>query len=523
MAFQNDAFQVCPAGLDYIGSFLLPSRSAVAKGLAVAIAASGLIANPFTPTAEAVTIDKWLQPLSEPVRVRTLATAHQQAVAPSDLKPIVSFGWNEQSLEPVRQKPGLRADLQQFAATPPVIEEITVDKWFNPFSEPRRFRLSVPQQQFIAQDVLADSQLTDTFESRWHQPWSEPVRLKPGLRADLQKVTDIDPFPRPTAQNFVSNWYIPLSEPVRQKPELLASLQQFFTIDPYILTQPEQVSEDKWHEPWSEPVRQKQGLGVHLQSFIAPDPFPRPTAQNFVSNWFIPLTEPVRLKIGLRANLQQFLAIDPYILTQPERVSEDRWHQPWSEPVRQRRGLAAYLQKTTDINPFPRPAEISIATWFQGLSEPVRLKIGLRSSLQRIELINPLPPVVLTTASWYIPLAEPVRLPKGLRPSLQQAFTIDPFILTRSEAVTEDRWHQPWSEPVRLPRGLKAWLQTYKASTDGPEFIPDVTVTLNATEVNGDIFIAGIYVFSGLPVRRALVSIVEVPIPGNDPVSIRES
>jgi len=54
-----------------------------------------------------------------------------------------------------------------------------------------------------------------------------------------------------------------------------------------------------------------------------------------------------------------------------------------------------------------------------------------------------------------------------------------------------------------------------------------IFATMAATETNTDIFLGAINVFSGASPSGqgsgAQVSVVEVPVPGNDPVSIRES
>lgn len=399
------------------------------------------------------------------------------------------------------------------------------------------------------QGIAAPIPIGERPESEWHQPWSIPkhtiASIAIAVSATVGQVAPVTPT------TVLIEWYQSWSEPSRSRSGLKSDLQQFLAIDPYALTQPENVTEDRWHQPWSNPrvvkrapyaqtiayvpvtaaevitedkwhhpwttptrrIRRIQSSEVTPTVVPTPQTFPpasavttlrinrkvlfqsvaapvfTPPTENITPDkWLYRWSEPVRLKPGLKVSLQQFLAIDPYILTQPERVSEDKWHQPWSTPVRLKRGLGTWLQHVTDINPFPRPSDQT------------------------------------TAASWYIPLSEPVRLKPGLRVSLQQFLAIDPYSLTQPERVSEDKWHEPWAEPVRLPKGLGAWLQAFRAATDIPtSIIPNVTVTISATETNNDVFLGGIKVFASLPARRALVSIVEIPIPGNDPSSIVES
>lgn len=112
------------------------------------------------------------------------------------------------------------------------------------------------------------------FESAWHYPWSEPVRIKPGVRAHLHPFetqgTDFIPHP----QNLLEGWYAWLSEPKRFKPLLITSDQPFFFNEP----QPPVFDTVNWFKWFSEPVRFKQGLSTQLQQFLAYHPrlLPKP-------------------------------------------------------------------------------------------------------------------------------------------------------------------------------------------------------------------------------------------------------
>lgn len=130
--------------------------------------------------AEVITVDKWFQPLSEPVRFkRGLAPKYQQTIALHPL-PIVNISWFSGLSEPVRQKIGLHARYQQFS-TVQNIKPIVPFGWFAPLSEPVRKKPRLPEseQPYLSIDLLP------TVLMDWFSSLSEPKRFKQGLRADL--------------------------------------------------------------------------------------------------------------------------------------------------------------------------------------------------------------------------------------------------------------------------------------------------------------------------------------------------
>ncbi len=147
-------------------------------------------------------------------------------------------------------------------------------------------------------------------ESRWHQAWSTPVRIKPGVGAYLQqfRTGDTSPFP---VSNYES-WYQWFSEPVRFKNGLGPHLQRF---EISLIPQQFVVSQSNpWFNWLSEPVRFKPRVLAADQPFF----FFEPEPPEFLDiPWYANLAEPVRLPKGLRAQLQQFLAYHPRILPTP--------------------------------------------------------------------------------------------------------------------------------------------------------------------------------------------------------------
>lgn len=158
---------------------------------------------PDNLTPETVMESKWHQPWSEPKRFpKGLAPYLQQAFTgdPSPFPTSRNMGWYGWLSEPVRQKPGLLAALQQFdALQAPVVPQVA---------------------SFIP----------------WYAPFADPVRLKPGLLAANQAFFFYGPeFP----EDLDVDWYHPFSEPKRFKPGLRADLQQFFAYHPRILPNPD--------------------------------------------------------------------------------------------------------------------------------------------------------------------------------------------------------------------------------------------------------------------------------------------
>ncbi len=105
-------------------------------------------------TAEIITLDKWFQALSQPVRfLPGLRASQQQAFVPPDLFPFVPFSWfNGLSIPALRYRPQLSAGQQQFLAFQPAPSPFVATGWFMALSEPARKLqgLDAARQQFLA-------------------------------------------------------------------------------------------------------------------------------------------------------------------------------------------------------------------------------------------------------------------------------------------------------------------------------------------------------------------------------------
>jgi hypothetical protein len=184
-----------------------------------------------------------------------------------------------------------------------------------------------------------------TYESPWHQPWSEPVRQKilPALAVALIASGLFSPVLTPNIEpgkTYESPWHQAWSEPVRVKPRLLEGLQQSYTSGFFAKIEPGSTNAAPWLYPWSEPVRIKPHFPIGTEPFLAWDARP-PIVSFAYYNW---LTEPVRQKPGLGAQLQQFISLATPVEPSPK-VELEGWYNWFSEPTRSLAGLQARYQQ----------------------------------------------------------------------------------------------------------------------------------------------------------------------------------
>lgn len=209
---------------------------------------------------------------------------------------------------------------------------------------------------------------------------------------------------------------------------------------------------------------------------------------------------------------------------------ESAWHQPWSEPVRKRIipalavALAASGVFAPPFSPDIEPGATNAAPWIYPWSEPVRFRSAIRVPNQPFFAYGNQKPEV--SFSYYNWLTTPVRLKRGIGSHLQQ---FDPLQVPvqPSGATLLQGWYNWFSEPVRQPKGLKPWLQQF--FTAPPRYLPpaQVTMTLAATEINSDVALIGINVYSGSTpvtgVTSANVSISEIKAQNSGFTSIEET
>lgn len=235
-------------------------------------------------------------------------------------------------------------------------------------------RILYPQLQ--APVLTAAQEPEQVTESRWHQPWSEPVRFKiiPALAIVLYSTSGTfapTPVPEP-GPAYESQYHQPWSEPVRFKRDPRASVVLAAASGPTEGIYASQLEPGKyvpWFAPFSEPVRVKPGLKSNLQQAWT-GPTAPPTAPTIlVSQWFANLSEPVRLKPRLGAGLNPFEYGIPQE-TIPIITADMPWFQWWSEPVRFKQGLRKDLQQ----DPANYVRAVPIYPYLSGLLLPLYIQ-----------------------------------------------------------------------------------------------------------------------------------------------------
>lgn len=191
------------------------------------------------------------------------------------------------------------------------------------------------------------------------------------------------------------------------------------------------------------------------------------------------------------------------------------WYANWQPKLLGKSYRAVLAAPSLAIGLVPQSEVISPDKWFQMLSEPVRFR-AFKASLQQAYIGWANPEVSFSWA--WIEQPGPVRLKPGLRAPYHPYEAIDPSWIPRAEAYMA--WYDWFSDPVRLPVGLKAWRQPYYFGPERTLPPADIFVTLDAIEVNDDVFSGALQVYN--TVFRASVSIKEIPYQGDAALSIRE-
>ena len=307
-----------------------------------------------------------------------------------------------------------------------------MDSWI-PWSEPVRQKIApalaialATASGLIAPILNPNTQITQKYESRWHQPWSEPQRpLKKGIPPHLIAASGL---------------FAPVLNPNTQ-----------------ITTK----YESKWHQPWSEPVRIKRpGIGPEQQDFAADFPQNITSVTTSVDRWYVAFVDPIRPKRFDPA--QQDIAAD---FSQYNPVQVNPWYQPWSEPVRIRRFDPAQQDIAADFSQYSPPQLES--SWHQSWSEPVRTLSGLKQYLHDAPFWSTYTPVVLppgnaTAAVTVVSNQPPIQI-KSLQ---YQAQSFVPLVSAPAPTVALD-WLQPLSQ--------RPFSKTSVSSYQSTAFVPVVT------------------------------------------------
>jgi len=438
---------------------------------------------------EVTTPDKWWQPFSEPVRQHAGKIAFAAVIASgvaaidSDAltRPEVTSldKWWQPLSEPVRvQKPNpigvARTNFEEQEFDIYLIPEELA--WFRPLGGigvKKELRLSGPTS-FPVPEVVAE----DITLDKWYSPLTEPVLIKPRASDFPTHTNDTEGLTQPEVTSL-DKWYVPFSEPVLVKEPINVSSGNIFTEEDLVAA--EDITLDKWYQPFSEflNTRARSGADLDASGLIyqgEPSDFD-PTAE--FMGWFVSLDEPTLPKL----RVAEFLpwVVDVEALTQPETTSLDKWYSPFSEPVRTQpishaalfaSGLV-YVGEPSDVEPLAE-----FLGWYKGLDEPVLplvLPISNYPATFFENEVSELDPTAERLA-WYVDLSTPT-LPK-VRVAEFPAFVTDADSLTRAETTTLDRWWRELSEPVRTQPISLAALISGEVRVDEPSDLDPVAEQL---------------------------------------------
>jgi len=196
-----------------------PQTSLTQYAYAVAIIASGIIVDPYILTQpEAVTIDRWQQPLEQPYPVALrLETGSQQHVVYTQTYAIPIDRWQQPLSEPAafraQSLTALEVTSQPFYFAEPEPEEQDFRAWYAPLSEPRRVAFARGLDTGSQQALVYTHEFAIPID-RWQQPLSEPAAYRALSYRALQVTEQMfyTAEPQPEDLDFRS-WYSPLSEP----------------------------------------------------------------------------------------------------------------------------------------------------------------------------------------------------------------------------------------------------------------------------------------------------------------------
>lgn len=163
-------------------------------------------------TIEIVSIDKWFESLSDPIRVKLgLSPTLQQFSALSDPFPFVPFAWFGWLRDPTSLvKRGLPTPEQPFLAFYPTPSPFAASGWYGWLSEPVRIKPGQPV--YLQREFTIDSRIPPEFPQlyRWFKWFDEPKRFKQGLSATLQQTLAYHPrwLPKPNITATLSAFEI---------------------------------------------------------------------------------------------------------------------------------------------------------------------------------------------------------------------------------------------------------------------------------------------------------------------------
>jgi hypothetical protein len=313
---------------------------------------------PFDAPAEVVTLDKWHQPLSQPLRKASAAPQGGLVFVGSDTAR--DTNWRQALSEPVRSR--VRQVGQSTFLVGSQVPSST--NWQQPLSEPVRQR-AVPSSQVYGPVYVEVVGETVTLD-KWHQPLSIPVRQKERTQPD--SVTYVYPVPVSGTDDVRFSGF---ETSVPYERTLL--YQSLFQPVDFGGAAPEVVTVDKWLNPLSEPTRRVSSptQQARFAAFVGSD-------ASRDTNWFLPLSEPTRPAApqAVQARFGVFVGSDS--------ARDTNWFQAFSTPIR-RTVRVDYPSFTYGyyVEPAEPPAEVFASAWLVPLAAPVR-RGGLSTTQQQV-------------------------------------------------------------------------------------------------------------------------------------------
>jgi len=498
--------------------------------------------------------DKWHQPWSEPARRKPATTQQTLAYGLAPTAAVTPIDWAQELYQPRLESFEVVSRTSVFS----VPFNLFPDKWFEPWSEPSKPKSSI---KTASQQVLAWSTNTPTAAAVTPIDWAQELYQPRPESFDVVSETSVFIVERPAVLNmgWQSCWpdridrkslptsayqvttHIPVKTflpfgVVSQGP-IFTQVTQYQSRSSFvpIVAPPPPVVPIDWAQEIYQPSPQSFDVVSDTSVFVVPvTPSVAPTDIKWQLRWpdrlyakSLPVSAyqvtthiPVRLfepfsvvsqgPVFIQITPYQSAAVPPPIVTPPPVVTPIDWAQELSQLKPESYEVVGITRVFVALP----PEIITEDKWHQPWSIPRRLsKLGLSTADQPFIAQTIVPPPVLIS-QWLYGLAEPVRLKPGLKAGLQQFFAAVPFIEDRK---IYPKWGFPWSEPVRE--------QAYEVSSSLVvfpfEFTPShVTVTMSATEINGDVF-SGLIKIYRTP-ARCLVSIKEIKIPQQNLSSIHE-
>jgi hypothetical protein len=375
----------------------------------------------------------WRGPLSEPVRRIPQAREGDYTQAPTQPQANDGIGWHQPFATPTVRITGRQQ--QEFIGVP-FNEQTLVAKWHHPFGTPRAARRAAEYQStFYSPYVVVVEEVT---LDKYAAPFSEPVRRKP-LREGVSVVAPTQPqandgigwhrpFNEPTRRkNFLegrvaysptliedagiqAKWYQPFSVPraAKRVPEFPA-----YAYSPYFV--PPITGDATALITWanlSEPVR-RSVYRQHQTFAFDPVPFP-------AWDWARPLSEPTR---RTTTRQQQELASVPFI---ENAAIQAKWFQPFGLPRAAKR-VAEF--PAFSYSPYFVPSISGVGTefnWWPNLSERLRQRRPVTQ--QQAVIQGPSKPIAVTLEhAWHQPFSVPTRdIVRRQSPSFAYLHLVDP-------------------------------------------------------------------------------------------------